>query len=156
LRIRGEYLLSVGVDPVFHATSGDAMPWSRYRDGERARAQGNRLVWSNVGTPASWEHYLQAVFMWAGTASMQTSETVADPHVDPGDVLVQGGFPGHAVLVLDVAIQGDKTWVLIGEGFMPAMDFHVELGPDDGWWPFTEGVALPHWTLPRDTLRTWR
>ncbi len=72
-----------------------------------------------------------------------------------GDVLVRGGFPGHAVLLLDVATRGDETFVLVGEGYMPAQSFHVELGPVDGWWAWDDGVDLGHWDLRGGTLRRW-
>jgi hypothetical protein len=95
--------------------------------------------------------------MWAGTRSLEAYETVAVTDPLPGDLLVEGGSPGHAVLILDVARKGDETWLLIGEGFMPAQDFHIELGPEQGWWRWTEGgLDLPHWSMGSDSLRRWR
>ena len=154
LRVRAEFLRARGEDVLFHATSGDPMPWSRYRDGERARDVGNKLAWSTA-SPASWDTYLTALFLWAGTASLAAHDTVADDTPHPGDLLVQGGFPGHAVLLLDVATRDDATYVLIAEGFMPAQEFHIELGPHAGWWLWDDGVRLPHWDLPEKYLRTW-
>ena len=86
--------------------------------------------------------------MWAGTRSLAAYETdpVKGPPV-PGDLLVSPGSPGHAVLLLDVATRGEETFVLIGEGFMPAQNFHVEIGPHEGWWRWDEGVRLHHWDL---------
>ncbi len=158
IRVRAEWQKSTGQTVMFHATSGDPMPWKRYQNGERARAKGNALVWSlaAAANPASWEQYLSDVFMYAGTASLAERETVADDHPDPGDMLVHPGFPGHAVVLLDVATKGDTTYVLVGEGYMPAQDFHVELGPHDGWWDFKDGVQLSHWPLSRDKLRRWK
>ena len=155
LRLRAEFLRDSGAEVDFHATSGDAMPWARYAAGERAYAVGNHLEWKQ-GSPATWEQYLTALFTWAGTASLEAHDTVSDTHPDPGDVLVQGGFPGHAIVLLDVATQGDQTYVLVGEGFMPAQDFHVELGPHDGWWLWDDGVPLRHWPMPASALRRWK
>jgi len=157
LRLRAEYLRDHDLPVVFHATSGDAMPWARYRDGERARAEGRGLVWGPA-EPASWDRYLRDLFTWAGTRSLQAYDTLPDDHPDPGDVLVEGGSPGHAVVLLDVARRGDTTWLLLGEGFMPAQDFHVELGPDAGWWRWDpqEGVTLPAWRFGPTALRAWR
>jgi hypothetical protein len=42
---------------------------------------------------------------------------------------------------------------LVGEGYMPAQNFHVETGPVSGWWPWRDGVKLDHWTLSKSTLR---
>lgn len=95
--------------------------------------------------------------MWAGSASLHAHDTVADDHPDPGDVLVHPGFPGHAVILLDVARdEAGTTWVLVGEGYMPAQDFHVELGPRAGWWRWEDGVTVPWGRLDADTLRRWR
>lgn len=155
LRVRGEWLLSRGADVSFHATSGTPLPWSRFAAGEKVVLAGDDLRWT-PGPPATWDQYLAAVFTWAGTASLAERETRPDDRPDPGDVLVDPGFPGHAVLLLDVARRGDETFVLVGEGFMPAQDFHVEIGPEAGWWRYDDGVDLPHWRLPASTLRTWR
>lgn len=74
LRIRGEFLRAAGATVMFHSTSGEPMPWSRYQRGERARGVGD----------------------------------------------------------------------------------HLELSPEQGWWDWGNGVALPHWPLRRDQLRRWR
>jgi hypothetical protein len=157
IRLRAEYLLQAGEAVSFQSTSGDAMPWARYRDGETPYLIGDEVRWRPGGT-GQWEDYLVKVFRWAGTVSLQERETelVEGPPL-PGDLLVQGGFPGHAVVLLDVAVEGDRTWVLVGESFMPAQDFHVELGPEGGWWLWEGGVDLPSWApFTAGDLRRWR
>ena len=72
------------------------------------------------GGDRTWEGYLRQLFNYAGTASLEAHDTVEAQTPRAGDVLVQGGFPGHAVVILDVAVQGEETRVLLGEGFMPA------------------------------------
>ena len=158
IRLRAEWQRSQGVSPSFRATSGDPLPWARFAAGEAPYVENNRIAWRRVD-PArqTWDRWLAAVFTWAGTRSLHAYETRPAPSPLPGDVLVEAGSPGHAVVVLDVARRGDETLLLIGEGFMPAMDFHVELGPEEGWWTWTaEGLALPHWPLGPETLRRWR
>ena len=156
IRLRAEWLREVGAaDIAFHATSGDLIPWSRVRDGERPYVDGRHLAWRS-GAAGSWDAWLTAVFTWAGTRSLAAYDTVAAAAPQPGDVVVTPGSPGHAVLLLDVATRGTDTFVLVGEGYMPAQDFHVELGPEAGWWAWTEdGLDLPHWSLPADGLRRW-
>jgi hypothetical protein len=156
LRVRAEWLRATGAVSAltFRATSGDPIPWARYRDGGRPRAQGSGLTWVDGGAPGSWDGWLSAVFTWAGTRSLAAYETVPVGAPRAGDVVVVGGSPGHAVLLLDVAVRGAETFVLVGEGFMPAQDFHVERGPVAGWWPWTAaGLALPHWPMPASGLR---
>lgn len=153
IRLRAEWERSVGRSPSFHATSGDPIPWERYARGETPYETGNRLAWKRGGN-GTWDGWLVKVFTWAGTRSLQF-DTVAAVDPRPGDLLVAPGSPGHAVVLLDVATDGAQTRVLVGEGYMPAQSFHVEIGPHDGWWPYEDGVALPHWTLPAAGLRRW-
>jgi hypothetical protein len=154
IRLRAEWLRSQGSPVVFHATSGDPLPYSRWAAGERPFERGGRIAWQ-PGTAGGWERYLAAVFMWAGTRSL-AYDTVAAEAPLPGDLLVAPGSPGHAVVLLDVARAGSgEVAVLVGEGFMPAQSFHVEIGPLAGWWPYEDGVDLPHWTLPGSGLRRW-
>ncbi len=152
IRLRAEYLRERGEPVSFHATNGQVLPWGRFAAGERVALVGERLVWKDDGSGA-WEDYLSAVFTWAGTASLQRLDSVAVDRPQPGDLLVQGGFPGHAVVLLDVAERGAETFVLVGEGFMPAQEFHIELGPEAGWWRWEPGLALPHWSFDADDLR---
>jgi hypothetical protein len=163
LRVRAEWQRAQGLPVTMFATSGDPMPWSRWQAGERFTAAGNKLVWRGGGakgdTDESWERYLAAAFTYAGTLSLQHYETTPTTDPRPGDVLVVGGSPGHAVLILEVAKSPDgPTWLLIGEGYMPAQSFHVELGPEDGWWRWdpVDGLRLSHWHLPGSSLRRFK
>lgn len=160
IRLRAEWLRQAGREVSFHATSGDPLAWSRWQEGERPYAVGRGLQWRAGGargdSEASWEGYLAAVFTWAGTASLAARDTVPVDQPRPGDVIVQGGFPGHAVVVLDAAGTADGgVLLLIGEGFMPAQDAHVQHGPVEHWWPWdpARGLALPYWPLPSSALR---
>ena len=155
IRLRSQWLMETGATVSWHATSGDPMPYSRYRDGETPYVVDDRIAWKRGGD-GSLEGYLARVFIWAGTASLEERDTVATTQVAPGNVLVQGGFPGHAVLILDVARRADTTYVLLGEGFMPAQSFHVELGPHDGWYRWDEGVPDFHWPMAAEDLRAFK
>ncbi|HJN72288.1 MAG TPA: DUF4846 domain-containing protein [Myxococcota bacterium] len=154
IRLRATWELEQEQEVVFHATSGDALPWARYRDGETPYVVDDRIAWKTGGT-GQFEDYLAKVFMWAGTHSLEHLDTVPTTEVVPGSMLIQGGFPGHAVVLLDVAVSGDKTYVLVGEGYMPAQDFHVELGPHSGWWLWEEGLPSYHWPMKAANLRAF-
>ncbi len=147
IRLRAQWRKERGEPVLFHATSGDPLPWARWQRGERPYLDGQRLAW-RPGTRGGWESYLKAVFTWAGTLSLAAYDTTpAQGPPRPGDLLVDPGSPGHAALLLDVATGGGQTYVLIGEGYMPAQSFHVEHGPHGGWWLWDGGVTLPHWDL---------
>ena len=154
--IRGklEWERETGREVLFHATSGDPMPWSRWAAGERPYEAEGRLQW-RPGSSRTWDGYLAAVFTWAGTRSLvHDTDSASTPRA--GDLLVAPGSPGHAVTLLDVARRGEETFVLVAEGYMPAQQAHVEIGPEAGWWRWDDGIALPHWDLPASGLRRWK
>ncbi|MBX2798726.1 MAG: DUF4846 domain-containing protein [Myxococcales bacterium] len=159
IRLRAQWLKETGGSISFHATSGDSIGWDRFVGGETPYAVGNGLKWRQ-GSSGAWEDYLRLVFTWAGTWSLQTYDTRSVSEARAGDLLLQGGFPGHAVVLLRVAVRegpSPEVRVLIGEGFMPAQSFHVELGPHDGWWTLAStGLDLPHWRFGADSLRRWK
>lgn len=161
IRLRAEYLFATSQQGrvAFHFTNGHLAPFSRWAKGERPRVgKDNRVRWDKRHKPdashASLRAYLDAVYMWAGSASLAayTPKAKRDA-LAPGDFFVLGGFPGHAVLVLDVATAKDgRKKVLLGQGFMPAQSFHV-IARDDGeaWFdldPKAEGVEVPSWREP--------
>jgi hypothetical protein len=164
IRLRAEWIRASGGDLTslsYFATSGDPLPWSRYKGGEQPFVRSDRIAWRPVDPATqSWEGWLQAVFTWAGTRSLAAYETLpVTGEPKPGHLLVSPGSPGHAVVILDVAkgLHGEGIFLLIGEGFMPAQDFHVEHGPHAGWWAWgSDGVRLNHWHMKRESLRRWK
>lgn len=164
-RLRARFLRESGAREItFHATNGQPLPWARWAAGERTRLEGQRLVWvPGPGGPieSRWESWLREVFVYAGTRSLAARDTVpVDWSSGPraGDVFVAPGSPGHAVVLMDVARRSDGAWLaVVGEGFMPAQDFHVHRGPEEGWWVLDprRGLELPWWPLPPEGLRRW-
>ena len=91
-------------------------------------------------TRPEFDRYLIHVFAEAGSASLQAELARAEGPVQPGDVLIQGGYPGHAVIVLDVAARADGgRYLLLGQSYMPAQQFHVLRNTSSG------GAALSPW-----------
>jgi hypothetical protein len=142
MRMRAEYLFGVGrPDEIrFHPDPG------------KPRA----IAWTGGQRRAGFDRYLVRVFADAGTASLQAELPRAKGSVQPGDVLIQGGYPGHAVLVLDVAASGDgaRRYLLLGQSYMPAQQFHLlknlgdpSLSPwfDEAALDRAEGLVTPEW-----------
>lgn len=143
MRLRAEYLLAVGTPEriAFHPDIG--MPRTlAYRGTSRA----------------DFMRFLTRVFAEAGSASLQAELQARSGPVEPGDVLIQGGHPGHAVLVLDVAERlvgaTRQRLLLIGQSYMPAQQFHVvrnlsdaALSPwfDEAALDSAAGLATPEW-----------
>lgn len=146
----------------YRFTSGHLASWPKYAAGDRARISGSKVTWVRSGpedrSRASFRAYLDLVFTYAGTLSLQAEKKrPGRQEVRPGDFFVLGGSPGHAVLVLDVAVNptGERV-ALLGQGFIPAQDFHVLSPGKDGPWFSLEGdeVATPFWKpFPWSSLR---
>ena len=162
IRLHAEWLWHAGRanEAAYHFTSGHRTAWKDWRAGERFRVSGSdvdRLRGSaRADTHATYRGWLDQVFMFAGTRSLaKDSDSVAtEQELQAGDFFVQGGSPGHAVMILDIAEDGSGTRLaLMGQGFMPAEDFHVLGWPSfatDGVWfelPETEDgrIATPSW-----------
>lgn len=167
IRLHAEWLFSRGRDlQSYKASSGVAMPFTRYLAGERLVYRDKELRWEKKKGAQARSHgllrsYLSSVFAWANTASLaQEAAKVARDELRPGDFFVLGGYPGHAVLILDVAEddQGRRA-LLLGQGFMPAQSFHV-LRPGAGqspWFPVDparDGIKTPFWAeFPWSSIR---
>jgi len=148
MRLRAEYLLSAGKarDIAFN-----------YTDGKRVRYRGN------TRDRKAFRRYMTGVFAYAGTYSLERELRKVDLRdIRIGDVFIKGGFPGHAMIVADMAQQkqtGEKRFLLI-QSFMPAQDMHVVKVP--GFWnntspwyeiPASDGELItPDWIFPPKTL----
>ena len=109
----------------------------------------------------AFDKWLIRVFADAGSASLQAELRAVVGGAQPGDVLIQGGYPGHAVLVLDVAVAPDgRRWLLLGQSYMPAQEFHVLRNPvsPSPWYDaatLATGLQTPEWSpfVARDLRR---
>lgn len=152
----------------YHFLSGDYATYSRYAAGERPRVDGNRVTWSTSAAPAddrkTFRRYLDMVFNYASTISLaQRTDKLDKPALAPGDFFVLPGGPGHAILILDVAEDAaGRRVALLGQGFMPAQDFHILESGEEGRSPWFsldgDAVDTPFWPapFPWSSLRRFR
>jgi hypothetical protein len=146
MRLRGEYLFATQQfdKMVFYDNDGKAYAFK---------------------PPFTKDHlhqYLQTVFGMCGTASLSKQlNSVPMKDIQPGDVLIRGGFPGHAVLVMDVAADtaGNKIFML-AQSYMPAQDIHVLVNVDhhhSPWFHLPEGkrIETPEYVFEVGELRRW-
>ncbi|MEL6142296.1 MAG: DUF4846 domain-containing protein, partial [Bacteroidota bacterium] len=102
------------------------------------------------------------VFSYAGTLSLAKElQPKSLTEIAIGDVFIRGGSPGHAVLVVDKAIDPSKgeILVLLAQSYMPAQDIHVlrnpNNSPDNPWYTVKEmsqQIRTPEWTFSPDEL----
>ncbi len=112
----------------------------------------------------AFRKYLNLVFAYAGTWSLELELKAASlDTLTPGDVFIKGGFPGHAVLVIDVVEnrQSGERRFLLAQSYMPAQDIHILKNPSarDGspWYATDFGDVLdtPEWDFPKTALKRW-
>lgn len=165
MRLRAEYLKATGKDQqiCFRFSDGTDAVWSDWQEGYRPRAKGKRMVFERSAwkdsSYAAFRKYLNVVFSYAGTMSLQNElQRVPDTkNILSGDVFIKGGFPGHAVIVLDVAqrADGDRMF-LLAQSYMPAQQIHVLKNPNNGaHWYHTannEPLLTPEWLFGAGTL----
>lgn len=164
IRLRAEYLRATKrTDIAFHFTSGDLYGYADWLAGRRPLVKGNAVSWMSVGpkpdTRRGFRSWLDIIFTYAGSVSLQRELVIVrDANtIEPGDVLIQPGMPGHAVLIVDVAVSaaGERR-ALLAQSFMPAQNIHVLKNPSGGVWYRIAGekeIATPEWKFAPADLR---
>jgi hypothetical protein len=169
MRLRGEYFWGRGEYEkiAFNFTNGFPVPYSKWMEGYRISFSGNTASWYEKTSPSNtyedFLRYMDIIFAYAGTLSLE-QELVSVPweEMEIGDVLIRGGSPGHAVLVVDMAENkntGEKLY-LLAQSYMPAQDTQLLANPSDAalspWYALSETgaeIRTPEWTFTRDQLR---
>lgn len=157
-------------DIKFISTSGDSISFSAWRNGIRWKGKAGKLVPVRFRGTANkpetdYNAFMEFVYSYCGTYSLSRQLTVV-PLIDsvlPGDIFIQGGFPGHAISVMAVATnkQGEKL-VLLSQGFMPAQDIHLLKNISDlyldPWYKIEKNKSLitPEWVFEANDLKRWK
>ncbi len=168
IRLRAEYLYACGLyDKIsFNFTNGFKAEYSKWMKGNRIKVNGSNVSWYRQGeasnTYNSFRSYLDMVFSYAGTASL--AKEMKDVEIDkmqPGDIFIKGGSPGHCVIVLDMAENeetGEKVFIL-AQGYMPAQEMHIVKNPQNSegnpWYTTDLGDELdtPEWSFTSGQLK---
>ena len=166
MRLRAEYFWHrKEYDKIhFNFTNGFRVDFIEWMKGRRIVVDGNRTYWDNGNNSSNtyenfWD-YLELIFMYAGTASLE--KELLSVHIneaDIGDVLIQGGHPGHAVIIIDKAINetGAKIY-LLAQSYMPAQELHILKNPNDAkinpWYNLeNRDILTPEWTFSDKDLK---
>lgn len=171
IRLRAEYLYQSGnFDSIsFNFTNGFPAAFSKWEKGYKIDVRGNDVSWVRSGDAdgayGSFRRYLDIVFMYAGTLSLSRQlQQVPFHEMQPGDVLIQGGSPGHAVIVVDM-VQNDKgnKMFMLAQSYMPAQEIHVlhnfnnkAISP---WYDMADIetiVKTPEWEFTTSDLKRFR
>lgn len=169
MRLRAEYLFSSNQKDAisFNFTSGDKCSYADWQKGIRPIINQNKVSFKKTqNEDASYQNfksYLNIIFSYCGTHSLEKElKPVTDINdIKAGDVFIMGGFPGHAVTVLDVAENATtkEKLFLLAQSYMPAQDMHVLKNPRNNdlspWFSvnFDETLITPEWTFKMTDLK---
>ena len=148
MRLRAEYLFSQ----------------KRFSEIEFKDNANKSYKWTGGADRSGFDKYLEKVFAMCGSASLKKQlKPVSSLHeMQPGDVFIKGGFPGHAMIVIDMAVnaKGNKVFML-AQSYMPAQDIHIVKNPSDvalsPWYEINGATEIdtPEWTFYNNQLRRW-
>ncbi len=147
MRLRAEYLFAVKkYDSIF------------FTDNE-----GKSYHFTEPYNSSHLNTYLQTVFGMCGSASLSKQLHPADiKNIQVGDVLIRGGFPGHAMIVIEVAMnETGKKIFMLAQSYMPAQDIHVLLNPVNTnlspWYDDTGETKIyrPEYVFAKNELKRW-
>lgn len=168
MRLRGEYLFQQEdfENIHFNLTNGFRVDYSKWMQGNRVAVNGNETHWekkSQTGnTYQSFRKYMDFIFSYAGTLSLSKElQSIKLEEMQIGDVFIQGGSPGHAVIVVDMAenIETGEMCYLLAQSYMPAQDIQILANSKDKeispWYVLNtdeEIIKTPEWIFTKDDL----
>ncbi len=171
IRLRAEYLYKQkAYDKIhFNFTNGFRADYAKWAEGYRISVKGNQVSWYKAKEKdyscKTFRAYLDIVFAYAGTLSLSKElQPVPVSSMRIGDVLIQGGSPGHAVVVVDMAENpstGEKLY-LLAQSYMPAQDIQVLKNPREPkispWYSLksTGNIITPEWGFTSSDLKRFK
>jgi murein L,D-transpeptidase YafK len=168
MRLHAEFMYSINAcDAIsFIITNGDTIPFRTWINGYRPYVSGSTVAWDRTAvidsSYSTLTGYLEFIYSYAGSYSLSRQlkpvPGVRDMRI--GDIFIQGGFPGHAVIVMDMAVdpQNLKKVFLLAQSYMPAQDVHILRNLTDPvlspWYSIDFGDTLytPEWTFTENDL----
>lgn len=166
IRLRAEYLYSNKKYDSIHFDFTDRVParfdlWSKgYRP---IIKQKSKTKWIKTAkydrSYHSFRKYLISVYSYAGTYSLaRETKKIKLKQLRAGDFFIQGGFPGHAVLIVDVVVNKNtrKKRFLLAQSYMPAQDMHILNNPSQSspWYEVpSSNIITPEWTFKKSDLQ---
>ncbi|HWQ81986.1 MAG TPA: DUF4846 domain-containing protein [Ignavibacteria bacterium] len=168
MRLRAEYLRNLRQYEKIHFnfTNGFRADYSEWLAGNRIVVKGNKAYWKQTGNTSDsydefWK-YLEIVFTYAGTLSLSKElKPVSDDDLQIGDIFIIGGSPGHAIIVVDAAVNDktDEKIFLLAQSYMPAQELQVLRNNNDDslspWYSvkFSEILITPEWKFAKSDLK---
>lgn len=170
MRLRAEYLFNNKryKEISFNFVNGFEANFDKWAGGYRITNSSNKSSWVKNGKEDySYENYrkfMNVVFAYANTYSLDKQLKSKDlKEISPGDVFIKPGFPGHAVIVMDVGENkaGNRVF-LLAQSYMPAQDIHILKNYNNNkispWYSLEEigtNLKTPEWTFTKDQFKSF-
>ncbi|MBN1251645.1 MAG: DUF4846 domain-containing protein [Bacteroidales bacterium] len=150
----------------FNFTNGMNVKYSEWIKGKRIAVKGNKTHWTQSAKASNtyndfW-NYMEKIFTYAGTFSLSKELIpVKIEEMQIGEVFIHGGFPGHGIIVLDMAENkktGEKLF-LLAQSYMPAQEIQILQNPNNKqispWYSlnFEGKLYTPEWTFEKSELK---
>ncbi len=82
----------------------------------------------------------------------------------PSDIVIQGGTPGHDIIVMDMAIDNktNKKLFLLAQSYMPAQEIQILTNPKEEsispWYSldFHDYLVTPEWSFTKTELKRFK
>lgn len=160
IRVYAEYFWNSGQREriSFRFVDGFQAEYEKWRRGYRIQTGERGSSWVSGGTAdgsyGDFKKYLRMVFAYASTLSLkEESKKISLSKLDVGDIFLKAGSPGHVVMVVDICedAAGRKAF-LLGQGYMPAQEFHLLKNParEDDPWYYADEISYPFSTPEYD------
>jgi hypothetical protein len=155
MRLRGEYYYSMS--EYGKIAFGEGREMMRFADVL------SRSDFTEKDVRPLFMQFMEKVFINCGTYTVDAmSSPIPLSSMQPGDMFVKAGSPGHAMIVVDVATdpEGKKIY-LLAQGYMPAQDMHIVINPVTAalspWYQVTDDkeITTPGWIFEKNQLKRW-
>lgn len=172
MRLRADYLYkNKEEDKIkFNFTSGFPAEYKKWKEGYRFKVSGNNVSWYKSSGPdnsyKSFNKYLEWIYMYAGSLSLSKElKNINYEEMKTGDVLIQGGSPGHAVIIVDMAVNPEtkEKVYLLAQSYMPAQEIQLlanlqeeKISP---WYRLNKSktkIYTPEWTFNTTDLKRFQ
>lgn len=171
IRLRSEFLYEKKMYDKIHYnfTSGFRCDYKKWATGNRVHFNDKKVAFwqKDAGTNydyATFKKYLKLVFTYAGTKSLSKEmKSIPVEDVQPGDVIMHGGNPGHVVTVMDVlkSKDGKKIKIMLSQSYMPAQEIEILMDAAGSPWITIDlsdddkPIITPEYTFSKNEFMRW-
>jgi hypothetical protein len=174
IRLRAEYLWQTRQKnriAFAYTCCRQPIAWSQWREGWRPvlgkrNGRDSFTMKKKAKADASYQQfrrYLKNIMIYAGTLSLSRDlEKIKHTEAGIGDIFVEGGSPGHAVIIVDMAINAEgKKLMLLAQSYTPAESPNILKSGQPGLSPWFEvdfrgKLFTPEWTFKKADARRFK